>query len=209
MLVASGKLGLFKGVKETFSPMERFFTPLKVNPMIQEEIRESLEKTLSSLSWKTDEEAVKRISQLSAGNPYVVQTVGFYLFEERTASLERETVDNVLPRFITRLSSQLFKDQFGQTSEMERQVLLTLSSMPSSNTPKELAKRSRMLPKALLQLLKRLVNKGCVRRVERGKYFLFNPSLATVSESAWRRANDKNDKAVSTHKLFLGLSSCQ
>jgi hypothetical protein len=175
MLVVSGKLGLFKGIKEIFSPMERFFTPLEVKPMMLEEIKEVLEKPLAPLSRRIDGESVRRIAQLSAGNPYVVQTFGFYLFEEGTASIERKTIEKVLPRVMTRLSSQLFRDRFEETSELERRVLLTMSTMPSSTSPKELTKESRMSPKVLPQLLRRLVDKGCVRKVERGRYSLFNP----------------------------------
>jgi len=175
MLVVSGKLGLFKGIKEIFSPMERFFTPLEVKPMMLEEIKEVLEKPLAPLSRRIDGESVRRIAQLSAGNPYVVQTFGFYLFEEGTASIERKTIEKVLPRVMTRLSSQLFRDRFEESSELERRVLLTMSTMPSSTSPKGLTKESRMSPKVLPQLLRRLVDKGCVRKVERGRYSLFNP----------------------------------
>lgn len=41
MLVVSGKLGLFKEIKEPFSPMDRFFTPIEVMPMKLEEVREA------------------------------------------------------------------------------------------------------------------------------------------------------------------------
>jgi hypothetical protein len=175
MALASGKLGLFKGIKEIFSPIERFLTPLEVKPMSLEEVKETLDKPLVASSRAIDDEAIERVHELSAGHPYVVQTFGFYAFEDGSSRIDRETIERLLPRVIARLSSQLFRDRFESASKAEKCVLLAMSEIGSATSPKEVARKSNLSEKSVPKILERLVNKSCISKAERGKYTLFNP----------------------------------
>lgn len=193
MLVVSGKLSLFKGIKEIFSPIERFFTPLEITPMSEEEVSETLQKPLQqSLKANIDNGAVRRIFQYSGGHPYIVQTFGLYIFEElerRSGTATRrianeETVGQVLPRVMSRLTSQIFKDRFNQTSSLEKKVLLVISNLSSLGSPEvmpqQVAKDESVKEKqfAIRTILSRLVEKDCLIKTERGKYSLFTPLFA-------------------------------
>ena len=183
MLAVSGKLGLFRGIKEIFSPMERFFTPLEVMPMKQDEVRDVLEKPLKEHSMGITREAVGMVNEYSGGNPYIVQTFGLYAFEEAVKSSAKTVVDasmvqKVLPRVMTRLAGQVFRDRFEEASPLERRVLLAIAR----------GKKDEVAPQdidalmedgergtAIRPALKRLVEKDCLVKRERGTYSFFTP----------------------------------
>lgn len=175
MLVVSGRLGLFAGIKEKFSPIERFLVPVDLKPMSADEVKEVLEKPLLSFSRKITKDGVERVSELSAGHPYVAQVFGFYLFEDGATKIDANTVQKVLPRVGARLSGQLFKDRFDSASNAEKRVLLSMAETHSPVSPKDVSKRTGMSAKDTPQIVSRLVGKGCLRKVERGRYVLFNP----------------------------------
>lgn len=185
MLVVSGKLGLFKEIKEIFSPIERFLMPMEVKSMDIDEVKEALKKPLAKFSKRITDEAVNLVYRYSGGHPYVVQTFGFYAFEEGTYEINAKLIEKILPRTMARLSTQLFKDRFEGTSHQERRVLLALSQLGKEATPKGVAVAAGM-PQGVTMVLKRLVEKDCVIKLERGRYILFNPLFGEYIKGAER-----------------------
>ncbi len=183
MLAVSGKLGLFRGIKEIFSPMERFFTPLEVMPMKQDEVRDVLEKPLKEHSIGITSEAVRMVSDNSGGNPYIVQTFGLYAFEEVVNSSAKAIVDasmvqKVLPRVMTRLAGQVFRDRFEEASPLERRVLLAIArGRKDEVAPQDIDAllEDGERGTAIRPALKRLVEKDCLVKRERGTYSFFTP----------------------------------
>lgn len=174
MLVVSGKLGLFKGIKEIFSPIERFLLPMEVKPMSIHEVSEVLEKPLAKSKREVREDATKLIHHYSSGHPYVVQTFGFCCFEDGARIVDAKVVRRVLPNVMTRLSAQLFRNRFDATSQQERKVLLSLSKLNGQGTITEISSLA-TLRGGLTVILNRLVEKDCVIKIKRGEYALFNP----------------------------------
>lgn len=174
MLVVSGKLGLFKGIKEIFSPMERFFIPIEVKPMTLDEAADALKKPLAKFSRQISDGAIQMIHHWSGGHPYVVQTFGFHAFEEGASEIDAKLIEGLLPRVISRLSTQMFKDRLEETSQQERKVLLAMSKLGRQASPKEIGEAAH-LPQAVRVILRRLVDKDCVIKTGRGDYELFNP----------------------------------
>jgi hypothetical protein len=172
MLVISGKLGLVAGIRETFSSIERFMTPVDLKRMVLDEVREVLEKPLSTYKRQITPEAVQQVFNMSDGHPYVVQVFGFYLFDNGSTKIDDTTIQKVLPRVITRLSGQLFKDRYEKASEAERRVLIRIAEIGKPVSPKDVPEND------AAQSLKRLVEKDCLRKIKRGKYVMFNPLFA-------------------------------
>jgi energy-coupling factor transporter ATP-binding protein EcfA2 len=197
MLVVSGKLNLFKGIKEIFSPMERFFTPLEVMPMTKEEVKETIANPIEqTLKVKVEDEAADAVFRYSGGHPYIVQTFGLFAFEEiekakggekSTTVVDSTVIQNALPSVMTRLTSQLFRDRFEQTSQLERKVLLSICKLAGSAiaekkavqglTPPEIGKElgGEIKQNTIRLVLGRLVEKDCLVKKERGSYSLFTP----------------------------------
>ena len=183
MLVVSGKLTLFRGIKEIFSPVERFFTPLEVMPMTMSEVREALEKPLEqSLALRIDSKAIESVFRYSGGHPYIVQTFGLYTFEETmkkgVKAIDSKSIVEVLPRVMTRLSSQIFRDRFDKTSTLERKVLLSICDLGETTDNAEFSPQQINLnggKYSIRVVLGRLVEKDCLIKRERGRYSLFTP----------------------------------
>ena len=183
MLVVSGKLTLFRGIKEIFSPVERFFTPLEIMPMTLPEVREALEKPLEqSLAVKVENRAIESVFRYSGGHPYIVQTFGLYMFEEASKkdskSIDSKTIVEVLPKVMTRLSSQIFRDRFDKTSSLERKVLLAICEIGQDTSDVEFSPQQIKLKEekySIRVVLSRLIEKDCLVKRERGRYSLFTP----------------------------------
>lgn len=183
MLVVSGKLTLFRGIKEIFSPVERFFTPLEIMPMTLPEVREALEKPLEqSLAVKVENRAIESVFRYSGGHPYIVQTFGLYMFEEASKkdskSIDSKTIVEVLPKVMTRLSSQIFRDRFDKTSSLERKVLLAICEIGQDTSDVEFSPQQIKVKGekySIRVILSRLVEKDCLVKRERGSYSLFTP----------------------------------
>lgn len=183
MLVVSGKMGLFKGIKEIFSPMERFFMPIEISHLTLDETADVLRKPLTKFSVSISDEAVRIIHGWSGGHPYVVQTFGFHAFEEQVKGIDRKVIDRVLPRVMTRLSNQIFKDRFETASRDEKKVLLAMNALRRDASPKQIGKEAH-LEKTVRTVLARLVEKDCVVKAGRGNYRLFNPLFGEYVRSA-------------------------
>ncbi len=175
MIVVSGKLGLFKGIKEIFSPVERFLTPVNIEEMTLEETGEALRKPIEASSRTITSGAIRTVFDSSNGHPYVVQIFGFYAYEAGVKHIDESVIHQTLPRVMTRLSAQLFKDRYEAASESERRVLLTLSELRGVSRISDIEKASGMSEKVVPQLLIRLIEKECVKKMGRGMYALFNP----------------------------------
>jgi predicted transcriptional regulator len=98
--------------------------------------------------------------------------------------IDEATVERILPRVMSRLTSQIFKDRFDQTSPLERKVLLVVSNLSSAGgqevTPQQVAKQEGLKKQqlAIRTILGRLVDKDCLIKTDRGKYCLFTPLFA-------------------------------
>ncbi|MDV3244221.1 MAG: ATP-binding protein [Nitrososphaerales archaeon] len=182
MLVVSGKLGLFRGIKEIFSPMGRFFTPLEVAPMKQDEVRDVLEKPLKERSIGIASEAARMVSEYSGGHPYIVQTFGLFAFAEAvdspTKTVDAPMIQKVLPKVMTRLAGQVFRDRFEDASPLERRVLLAIAKGREDEVaPQDISALMEDGERntAIRPALKRLVEKDCLVKKERGTYSFFTP----------------------------------
>ena len=152
-------------------------------PMTLPEVREALEKPLNqSLDAKIDGKAVESVFRYSGGHPYIVQTFGLYMFEEASKkgakSMDSKTIVEVLPRVMTRLSSQIFRDRFDKTSALERKVLLSICDLGETTGNAEFSPQqvnAKGGKYSIRVILGRLVEKDCLIKKERGRYSLFTP----------------------------------
>jgi len=175
-IIVSGKLGLFKNIKEIFSPMERFFFPKEIDLLIPQETIEAIEKPMSSEGITVTDEVKKMLVEYTDGHPFIVQVFGFYLFESGKSKIDKKAFEEQLSIILDRLKAQVFKDRFDSASPDERRILEILS-----NSRKKVFKVADILPflkkknvPYTRNLLERLVKKDCLRKVGPGQYALFH-----------------------------------
>lgn len=174
MLVLSGKIGLFKQIKELHSPLARFFTPITLGPLTPDEVKEALQKPFAESGRKIDQKLIERIIEDSQGHPYIIQTIGYVLFEQQKKDISLSDYEALKPIIMKQLADQLFKDMFDSASPEEQKVLKVMSKSKKALELKEIAKKAGKKSNQLGTPIKRLLELNCIRKVGRGKYELFH-----------------------------------
>lgn len=176
MLLLSGKLSLFRKIKEIHSPLARFFNPISLSELNHEESLEAIEKPLSSSNFKFTDEVKNKIVEVSQGHPYIIQLFGFYLCEKTTSQLiDINTYQANLPIIMDGLAKQLFEDYYQTSSPMEQEILRVMAKEKEFVLDFSLiVKKARQSPNKVANLLNRLCEKNCIKKISRGQYRLFH-----------------------------------
>ncbi len=176
MLLLSGKLSLFRKIKEIHSPLARFFNPVSLSELNFEESIEAIEKPLSSSNFKFTDEVKNKIVEVSQGHPYIIQLFGFYLCEKATSQIiNRNTYEASFPMIMDSLSKQLFEDYYHSSSPLEQKILRAIAEEKESVLDFSLiVKKVTLPPNKVSNLLNRLCEKDCLKKVSRGHYKLFH-----------------------------------
>jgi hypothetical protein len=172
-IIVCGKLGLFRNIKEIFSPMERFFFPRKISLLKANETIEAIEKPMKNNGISITEEVKKSLVEYTDGHPFIIQVFGFYLFELGERIIDAKLFQKELPNIFERLKIQVFSDRYNSASPQELKILnfMALSEV-NVFKPAEIQKSLKI--KNVKNLLRRLVKKDCLRKVGRGEYTVFH-----------------------------------
>jgi AAA+ ATPase superfamily predicted ATPase len=176
MLVLSGKLTVFRQIKQIHSPLARFFNPVTLNELTAEESIEAIDKPLSDSPYKMTAEVKKIIAQASEGHPYIIQLFGYYLCENAIKSnISDKVYKACFPMILDGLASQLFEDYYSFASTSEQQVLQIIAqSQDEIITVLDVAKKLGKHSREITYIFNRLFEKDCLKKIERGKYKLFH-----------------------------------
>jgi type II secretory pathway predicted ATPase ExeA len=172
LLVLSGKIGMFRQIKELHSPLARFFTPVTLGPLTSEEVCAAIVNPLRESGIALDKNALEAIIKDSEGHPYIVQVIGYLIYESGKKQITLTDYHILKPIFMKHLSDQLFADLFESSSSDEQKVLYAIAK--GSLSLKDITKKMKKTSTALGSPLTRLVERGCLKRIERGKYQLFH-----------------------------------
>lgn len=176
MLLLSGKLSLFRKIKEIHSPLARFFNPISLSELNSEESIEAIEKPLSSSNFKFTDEVKNKIVEASQGHPYIIQLFGFYLCEKAASQIiDGNTYKAAFPIIMDGLSKQLFEDYYHTSSPLEQKILRAIAEEKEFVLDFSLiVKKVKQSPNKVSNLLNRLCEKDCLKKVSRGHYRLFH-----------------------------------
>lgn len=171
--VICGKLGLFRNIKEIFSPMERFFFPRGIDLLTPDETMEAIEKPMVDNGIAITEQVKKAIVKYTDGHPFIIQVFGYYLFEIGEHTIDLKLFERELPKILERLKIQVFKERYNSASPKERKILNFMAcSQNEVFKPSDVIDSLKM--KGIRILLMRLVEKDCLKRVSRGQYTFFH-----------------------------------
>jgi hypothetical protein len=175
LIVISGKLGLFSNIKEIFSPMERFFFPREISLFNSEETIEAIEKPMAQNARIIADPIKRQLVEYTDGHPFIIQVFGYYLFESGKKRIDEEVFQQELPRIQERLEIQVFRDRFESASPKERLILKFMADSPEYIfRPSTVAQSLKMEKDQVRPLLKRLLEKDCLRKVGKAEYALFH-----------------------------------
>ncbi|MGB9849125.1 MAG: AAA family ATPase [Moorellaceae bacterium] len=179
-LVVTGPEILFGAVREVAEPVTRFFERMPILPFDQadtaEAVRHPLEAVGSNL--KVEDEFVRKLYGKTLGHPYFIAFIMRDLVDaayREGCDLTAELFDAHWESIIGHLEMEKFEEEWRACTPAERKVLAALARHPGAPVTKTFGKHR--------SLLGRLVDKGLVRRRERGAYEIYHPLFAEFVRS--------------------------
>lgn len=173
LIIVCGKLSLFSNIKEIFSPMERFFFPREIGLFTSDETIEAIEKRMLKNGIGINRQAKKLLVEYTDGHPFIIQVFGYHLFELGKRKIDTEVFQKELPNILERLKIQVFKDRYESASPKERKILdFMANSKDDVFKPIVIANSLKM--EGVRSMLRRLVEKDCLKLIGRGKYAFFH-----------------------------------
>jgi len=176
MLVLSGRLTFHKEMNELFSPLTRFFHPMELKPLSENDVKQLFLLHLKKTNVKIADDCIRKITEDSEGHPYVLLVIGHVLFnqskekEEIQLDLYKENFGEIL----NYLAVELFDGMYGKLSAAEKTIVSQIARLGGSARVSELVKAMKTQYGALSPYLKSLVRKGSLIKVTRGEYKIFH-----------------------------------
>jgi hypothetical protein len=150
---------------------------MELRPFDAHDARELVEKALKKGPPKMGEECLQSILEDCGGNPRLVKTVCYNIYERLR---DNEKVINkghylaYLPQIMGTLSREWFGRMYQETPPGERALLHVLAKEDGGLHVSDIAKKAGKPPGPASTLMKRLLESGQIVRLARGKYRVFS-----------------------------------
>ena len=183
-------------MSDLFSPLTRFFHPLELGPLTGDEVKELITSELAKTSVKMSDKCVKLILKESNGHPYIVVTICWVLFDRLPQADEVITERHFkacLPSIIGMLSRELFKGMYEKAPQYEQKVLNQIAKVDGYSTTAKISEMLGVKQTTIGPALARLVGRGCLIKLSRGKYQIFHPLFTRYILHRLDDSRDIND----------------
>lgn len=171
-LVLTGLPLIKMNLKEAKTYTERMFSFKEVDNLSTSQAKEAIVGTLKGSGYSFDAELIKQIIQETKGYPFFIQFYGYFLIERLSKSkFTVEDLKRLRTPLIKELDLRFFEDRFNLASDKEKKVLEAMARLGEMDIPAiEIRTKAKISHPNLMELLKRLQEKGLVYRASRGKY---------------------------------------
>lgn len=159
-------------LKDAKTYTERMFEFAHLANLDKVEAKKAIANTLQGSGYRFEEDLVDRIISDTGGYPYLIQFYGYFILE----NINKKTITlkdflGIRPKLIKDLDASFFEDRVKLASSKERDVLIAMARIGAEEIePIKIRKISKINHGTLMELLKRLIEKGLVYRSGRGRY---------------------------------------
>lgn len=160
-----------------FSSASAFYKQLisrEVKPLEEKDIKKLIRLHLPQHS--IEENVVREIVNFSQGIPFYIQVIGRELHARKRDMITTQDVQNAVEQFLQEEGTLFFRQEFQWLSIKERKIVLAIAQ--GKHTPSVLASAAEESVNTIGTYLLYLIEKGIVRKEERGMYFLEDPIFA-------------------------------
>ncbi|MEW5997141.1 MAG: AAA family ATPase [Candidatus Micrarchaeota archaeon] len=171
-MVLSGLPPLKTNLKEAKTYTERMFSFKEVDNLTPAQAKEAILGTLKGSGYSFDDELTDAVIRETDGYPYFIQFYGYFLIENsNNAKLGLRDLKRLHPALINELDTSFFEDRFSLASDKEKKILIAMAKVGEESIEAlKIRKTAGVSHPTLMELLKRLQEKGLLYRVSRGKY---------------------------------------
>jgi hypothetical protein len=167
-------------LKEAKTYVERMFSFKETGSLSPAEAKEVIEKTLKGSGYSFGSKLIDAIVRDTRGYPYFIQFYGYFLIENASkSSLTLADFNKIRTSLLKELDISFFEDRFNLASDKEKKILVAMANVMEDDVAAALSirKHAKVSHPTLMELLKRLQDKGLVYWASRGKYGFSIPLL--------------------------------
>ncbi|MBI5037062.1 ATP-binding protein [Candidatus Micrarchaeota archaeon] len=171
-LVLSGLPFIKTRLKEAKTYTERMFSFKEVDNLTPKQAKEAITQTLKGSGYAFEKELADKIIEETKGYPYFIQFYGYFLIENSNkTTLNLRDLNALRTPLIKELDVSFFEDRYNLAASKEKEILQAMASSTDKDVPAlSIRKKAKTTHHSLMELLKRLQEKGLVYRASRGHY---------------------------------------
>lgn len=150
---------------------------LLLTPFNEHDARELVEKALKEKKLKMGEECLHTVLSDTQGNQRLFKSVCRYIYDKLMDNEKRMTKGHYLaylPYILSMLSREWFGRMYQETPLAEREILLVLAKNEEGAHVSDIAKELDKSLGPVTALTKRLLDRGQIVKIGRGKYRIFS-----------------------------------
>jgi hypothetical protein len=179
MVVLCGKLNFPETMSEAFSPLNRFFPSTKLLYLDKKETAEFLKKSLAAVGCSIEDGGIDIIHEKTEGHPYMVVSMAYNIFNvlpETKKTVTEEIVNGSIELCEAKLEQDYFLSLYHPLTPKCKEILLKLAHKLDS-TKFSFSQAVKIIGEDgsyLSPYIQEMYRKGCVNKIERGKYEIFH-----------------------------------
>lgn len=151
---------------------ERMFEIRDVGNLDEIEAERAIVNSLKNSGFEFEQELIDKVVSETRGYPYFIQFYGYFIIENTTKKkIGLVDFTKIKSKLLKELDASFFIDRLNMASGKEKEVLFSMAKIAESEIKTSQIIRTSKIGKAILmELLKRLIEKGLIYRSSRGKY---------------------------------------
>lgn len=171
-----GKASFVMSSTKEFRMTSEMMSILRLKPLSEHDARELVTKALKKGPPKMGEECLHSIMAGSGGNPKLFKVICRHIYDrlrDNEKVISKGHYLAYLPHIMSMLSREWFGGMYQETPEAERRILRVLAKSDEGMHVSDIAKKLRKPLGPVTALTRRLLDRGQVVRLGRGKYRIF------------------------------------
>lgn len=167
-LVVSGSFlhTMNEAVLSSSAPFYKQLVNLEINQLDDTAVQDFVKKYLKK---KLTKDGLVLLLEKSSGIPYNLQMLGRQLDELKENTLDKSSIEKAIDAVLKREGEIHYKDYLGMMQSTEIKVLKVMA-IHNASGPKEISDAANMKLNDVTALLKLLLDKGLIKKIERGRY---------------------------------------
>lgn len=173
MFVATGAYDIFSRIQEHTDSAVRIFDPYELKPLTLKELCDAITIPSKKQKIEFETQVLKKIYEISEGNPYYIQVIAYNCFEEaQNNKVTLSEFEKSFPTSLAFLSQREFRGMYENAANEERKILdIFINSDSDILTFKEI-NENKNIKSVPSKFLKTMTEKNLIVKKSRGKYKL-------------------------------------
>jgi len=167
-IAGSSRKTMDAAVLSSTSPFYKQFIVKEIKPLQKEDIAKILSVNFKEYGISYNKEIIGGLYNAAKGIPFYIQFIGKLITARGVKFVDMKVLDNVIKAFLEEEGNTIFMDYFHYFSSKEQKLLSAVAN--DYITVSQISKEAGEPPNKVSTYLLYLMDKGAIKRIERGKY---------------------------------------